>query len=119
MTALPATTVRLVVRGDAREFALAVGETILHAALAQGLALDHACGGVCACSTCHVKIVKGLECFAEASEDELDQLDEARDVSLQSRLGCQAKLLRAPADGVVEIEIPQWNVNAIREGAGH
>jgi ferredoxin, 2Fe-2S len=109
---------RLVVRDDAREFRLQVGETILHAAMAQGLALDHACGGVCACSTCHVKIKQGRECFSAASEDELDQLDEARDVGLDSRLGCQAKLLRAPANGVVEIAIPQWNVNAVREGGG-
>jgi 2Fe-2S ferredoxin len=109
----------LKVQGAARELRLAVGETILHAALEQGLALDHACGGVCACSTCHVKIKKGGECFSEASEDELDQLDEARDVGLDSRLGCQARLLRPPPEGTVEITIPQWNVNAVREGADH
>ncbi|HEX6810217.1 MAG TPA: 2Fe-2S iron-sulfur cluster-binding protein [Planctomycetota bacterium] len=113
------TKARLCVRGEDREISLAVGETILHAALEQGIELDHACGGVCACSTCHVKITKNADCFAEASEDELDQLDEARDVSLDSRLGCQAKLLRVPQDGVVEITIPTWNVNAVREGAGH
>ncbi len=113
------TNVRLCVRGEPREFSLEVGESILHAALEQGLTLDHACGGVCACSTCHVKIGKGGDCFSPASEDELDQLDEARDVSLDSRLGCQAKLLRVPPGGAVEITIPQWNVNAIREGAGH
>ncbi len=109
---------RLSVRGDAREFVLAVGETILDAALEQGLKLDHACGGVCACSTCHVKIKQGRECFSAASEEELDQLDTARDVSLDSRLGCQAKLLRLPTAGAIEIVIPEWNVNAVREG-GH
>ena len=113
------TTTRLVVHGDARPFTLAVGETILHAAMEQGLHLDHACGGVCACSTCHVKITAGAECFAEASEDELDQLDTARDVDLRSRLGCQTKLLRVPAGGTIAITIPQWNVNAVREGGGH
>jgi 2Fe-2S ferredoxin len=111
-------TAKLTVRDDARTFRLAVGETILHAAMEQGLELDHACGGVCACSTCHVKIKQGQQCFSEASEDELDQLDEARDVSLDSRLGCQAKLLRVPPGGTVEIVIPQWNVNAVREGGG-
>lgn len=107
---------RLVVRGDSRPFVLAVGESILHAAMAQGLTLDHACGGVCACSTCHVRIKTGRECFSAPSDDELDQLDEARDVGLDSRLGCQSKLLRVPPDGAVEIVIPQWNVNAVREG---
>ena len=108
--------VRLVVAGDGRQFTLAVGQSILEAALAQGLALDHACGGVCACSTCHVKIQRGAEAFSAPTEDELDQLDEARDVALDSRLGCQARLLRPPAGGVVEIAIPTWNVNAVREG---
>jgi ferredoxin len=94
-------------RGDGRSFTLAIGESILDA-----------CGGVCACSTCHVKIASGRECFREPSEDELDQLDEARDVGLDSRLGCQATLLRAPANGRIELSIPTWNVNAVREG-GH
>ena len=55
------------------------------------------------------------ECFSPASEDELDQLDEARGIGLDSRLGCQAKLLREPPGGLVEIAIPEWNVNAVRE----
>jgi 2Fe-2S ferredoxin len=108
----------LSITGDDRSLSLAVGETILEAATAQGVDLDHACGGVCACSTCHIKITRGADCFPEASEEELDQLDTARDVGLESRLGCQTRLLRAPADGVVEIAIPTWNVNAVREGTG-
>jgi 2Fe-2S ferredoxin len=113
----PATeAAQLAVRGESRTFTLAQGQSILEAAMAQGLALDHACGGVCACSTCHVKVHRGAECLSAASEDELDQLDEARDVGLESRLGCQARLLRRPADGVVEIAVPTWNVNAVREG---
>lgn len=110
--------VTLRVQGDDRTFRLAVGQSILEAAMEQELALDHACGGVCACSTCHVRIKRGRECFGEPSEDELDQLDTARAVGLDSRLGCQARLLRAPADGIVEIVIPTWNVNAVREGGG-
>jgi 2Fe-2S ferredoxin len=109
---------RLFFRGRPDAIPLAVGESVLHAAMEHGVELDHACGGVCACSTCHVKITKGLDCFSEASEDELDQLDEARDVGLDSRLGCQAKLVRVPADGTIEVTIPLWNVNAVREGAG-
>lgn len=107
---------RLVVQGEEKELVIAVGQSVLEAALAQGVELDHACGGVCACSTCHVKITAGAGCFSEASEDEQDQLDEARDVSLESRLGCQARLQRVPDGGRVEISIPTWNVNAVREG---
>ncbi len=109
-------TVELQVRGDERRFTLAIGQSLLEAAMAQGLALDHACGGVCACSTCHVRIAQGGDCFSAASEDELDQLDEARGTGLDSRLGCQARLLRPPPAGRVEIAIPHWNVNAVREG---
>ena len=29
------------------------GQSLLEIALANGIALDHACGSVCACSTCH------------------------------------------------------------------
>lgn len=112
------TKARLCVRGETREFSLPVGETILDAALAQGLEIDHACGGACACSTCHVKIVRGADGLEPAEDLEQDQLDDARDVGLDSRLACQAKLVRLPKDGVVEIVIPSWNVNAVREG-GH
>ncbi|MFN3240041.1 MAG: 2Fe-2S iron-sulfur cluster-binding protein [Planctomycetota bacterium] len=109
---------RLIVNadGETKELKLAVGQSILEAALQQGVELDHACGGVCACSTCHVKIKHGFDCFPEASDDELDQLDEARDVALDSRLGCQARLERLPEDGRVEIVIPSWNVNMVKEG---
>tara|TARA_R110002096_G_scaffold32369_7_gene94149 strand:+ start:3088 stop:3435 length:348 start_codon:yes stop_codon:yes gene_type:complete len=108
-------TVRVTIRDEEKSLTLALGQSILDAALAQGVDLDHACGGVCACSTCHVKIHTGGDCFREASEDEEDQLDKARDVSLNSRLGCQAVLERMPADGTVEITIPEWNVNLVQE----
>ena len=109
---------RLIVHedGETRELKLAVGQSILDAALKQGVELDHACGGVCACSTCHVKVKQGFDCFPEATDDELDQLDEARDVGLDSRLACQAKLERVPDGGAVEVEVPAWNVNIVKEG---
>lgn len=109
---------RLIVRsnGVEKELALRVGQSILDAALSQGVDLDHACGGVCACSTCHVKVTDGFDCFPEASDDELDQLDEARDVGLDSRLACQAKLERVPDGGTVTVTIPSWNVNMVKEG---
>lgn len=108
--------VRLRIQGTDRELRLAIGQTILDAALAQDVDIDHACGGVCACSTCHVKVKQGFDCFSAADDDELDQLDEARDVGLDSRLACQARLLRAPDGQAIEIAIPTWNVNAVREG---
>jgi 2Fe-2S ferredoxin len=75
--------------------------------------LDHACGGVCACSTCHVLIKAGESGLTPADDDELDRLDMAADQQLNSRLGCQAVITR-PGDYVVEI--PAWNRNYVTEG---
>src|SRR5579885_1452092 len=48
------------------------------------MGVDHACGGVCACSTCHVIVREGLDSCNEATDAELDQLDEAPGIT-QSR----------------------------------
>jgi len=103
---------QLRVQGNPRPFSLAVGQTILEAALEQGFELDHACGGVCACSTCHVIVRKGLESIPEATEDEEDQLDNAPGLTPQSRLSCQSV-----PDGSTDlvVEIPTWNRNLVKE----
>lgn len=75
--------------------------------------LDHACGGVCACSTCHVLIKSGADGLTEAEDDELDRLDMAADQQLNSRLGCQAVITRP---GEYTVEIPSWNRNYVSEG---
>ncbi len=78
-----------------------------------GVILDHACGGSCACTTCHVWVKAGAAGVSEAEDDELDRLDMAADQQLNSRLGCQAVITR-PGDYVVEI--PSWNRNYVCEG---
>ncbi len=75
--------------------------------------LDHACGGVCACSTCHVLVKSGAGGLTEAKDDELDRLDMAADQQLNSRLGCQAVITRP---GSYVVEIPSWNRNYVSEG---
>lgn len=100
---------------DHGEFPAKLGETILDVALRNEIDLDHACGGVCACSTCHVRVEQGADCLSESSEEEEDQLDEARDLGLNSRLGCQAKIERMPDNGCIELRIPAWNVNMVSE----
>jgi len=68
------------------------GTSILHACMENAIHLQHNCGGVCACSTCHVIIKKGMENLAEMTEEEEEQLDEAIGLTLSSRLGCQSKI---------------------------
>lgn len=80
------------------------GENFLDLALANGIDLQHNCGGVCACSTCHVIVRQGEEFLSEMEDDEADQLDEAEGLTIHSRLGCQAKIY-----GDVVVEIPLMN----------
>ncbi len=109
-------TIRFLDHPDVGDIAAAIGDCILDVAHAHGVDLDHACGGACACSTCHIKVLDGAKALNETSEDEEDQLDEARDVDLTSRLGCQTRIERLPEGGVLEIRIPKWNTNLIKEG---
>jgi len=87
--------------------------SFLDVALNHGLHLEHACGGNCACTTCHVWVHQGQELLSEARDDELDRLDMAADLQLNSRLGCQAVIERP---GEIVVEIPAWNRNYVSEG---
>ncbi len=86
--------------------------SILDIALGHDVELDHACGGVNACSTCHVIISQGFDSCAPACEDEEDMLDNAPGLTAESRLACQAV-----PDGTCDIvvEIPSWNRNHATE----
>lgn len=88
-------------------------QSILDIALAHGVDIDHACGGVCACSTCHVYILEGADTCNPPQESEQDMLDLAPDLKIQSRLACQTV---PNGEKNIVIEIPSWNRNAVREG---
>lgn len=81
-----------------------------------GFHLEHACGGSCACTTCHIVVKKGAEWISEMEDDEADRLDMAADLQLTSRLGCQAVITSNDAE--ITIEIPSWNRNYVSEGGG-
>lgn len=87
--------------------------SLLDIALHHGISLDHACGGVCACSTCHVFVKSGMESCSEAEDSELDLVDAAPGNSMESRLSCQCV-----PDGEKDlvVEIPGWNRNLAKEG---
>ena len=86
--------------------------SLLDIASGAGVAIDHACGGIAACSTCHVIIRKGLESCNPANDDEQDMLDEARGLTMESRLACQCV---PNGTTEIEVEIPAWSRNLIRE----
>lgn len=122
---LPPNTVRITFLPDNKTFEFEHGklpyqdhgrpESILDIALNFGLHLEHAGGGNCACTTCHVVVKKGQELLNEMDEEEADRLDLAADLQLNSRLGCQTVIEKA---GEVVVEIPAWNRNYVSEG-GH
>jgi 2Fe-2S ferredoxin len=87
--------------------------SLLDIAMAHGIEIDHACGGVCACSTCHVIVRKGGSSCNEAEDFELDMVENAPGNTVESRLSCQAV-----PDGScdLEVEIPGWNRNLAKEG---
>lgn len=80
---------------DGRESltAAAIGDSLLEVAHQHGIELEGACEGVCACSTCHVILEKGVyDALPEPTEEEEDMLDRAFGLTATSRLGCQVKL---------------------------
>ena len=88
-------------------------QSILDVAINNDFFLDHACGGNCACTTCHVIVHKGEELLSQMDDDEADRLDMAAGLTLHSRLGCQAVIEKS---GEIVVEIPAWNRNYVSEG---
>jgi 2Fe-2S ferredoxin len=77
------------------------GRNLLEIAEENDVKMGSACGGVCACSSCHCYVLDGEDSLDEASDAEEDRLDMAFDVRPTSRLGCQVKL--GEEDIVVEL----------------
>lgn len=108
---------RITIRPHARlcpegaEFEARSGSFLCDALLRNGIAMEHACDKACACSTCHVIVVRGHDSLTPAGEDEEDQLDRAWGLSPQSRLSCQVVLRQAD----LELELPLYTVNHASE----
>jgi len=89
------------------EIEVPAGTTVLEAAKKVGAPEGDRCGGVCACSTCHIYVVKGFDNLSEVEDEEFDILDKAFDVRSTSRLGCQATI-----HGDIEVEISDESFQA-------
>lgn len=87
--------------------------SVLGLLLRAGVDIDHSCGGVCACSTCHIYVHRGLESAPPPIEEEEDQLDFAPALSSRSRLACQ---FVPDGSQEVEVELPAWKRNLVSEG---
>jgi len=83
--------------------------SILDVMLGHGVFLEHACGGSCACTTCHVVVKQGFDKLRPSEENEDDLLDKAVGLTPTSRLGCQAVVTDPNAEIVVVV--PRYTVN--------
>src|SRR3954462_7517702 len=88
-------------------------ESFLDLAKSHHVPLEHACGGSCACTTCHVIIREGAQNLSEMEDDEADRLDPAWAPTPQPRLGRQAVIR-----GDVVCELPMYTRNYVQEGGG-
>ncbi|MCC2547507.1 (2Fe-2S)-binding protein [Hymenobacter sp. BT175] len=79
------------------------GESVLDVALNNGIQLQHNCGGVCGCSTCHVYVQQGEQDLPEISDKEEDFIDRAVNPRINSRLACQCVVQRATSNLVILI----------------
>ena len=80
------------------------GQSLLEVALKNDINLHHNCGGVCACSTCHLYVEQGDAFLEELSDREEDFIDRAISPRLNSRLGCQCVL--QPGSGSIVVTLP-------------
>ena len=94
---------RVTFQPDGKSAEVPRGTSILDAAEAAGVDLPSNCGGVCACTTCHVWVEAGRESLSEIAEREDDKLQEAAGLGPRSRLACQARV--GAADVVVRVPV--------------
>ncbi|TQV93144.1 hypothetical protein V2A60_003542 [Cordyceps javanica] len=97
--------------GEEHKLAVAEGDNLLDIAQAHDLEMEGACGGSCACSTCHVIVAdEGLfDKMPEPEDDENDMLDLAFGLTETSRLGCQV-IMTKDLDGLV-VKLPTMTRN--------
>ncbi|KAK3196027.1 mitochondrial matrix iron-sulfur protein [Lecanicillium sp. MT-2017a] len=97
--------------GEEHKLAVCAGDNLLDIAQAHDLEMEGACGGSCACSTCHVIVTdEGLyDQMPEPEDDENDMLDLAFGLTETSRLGCQVVMTKE-LDGLV-VKLPTMTRN--------
>ncbi len=94
-----------------KEFEVAPGGSLADALLDHGVDIEHACGKVAACTTCHCIVRKGFDSLPLAEDKEEDLLDRAWGLTPVSRLSCQAIVQNTD----LTVEIPKYSINYAKE----
>lgn len=68
------------------------GTTVLEAAIAADVHLNHYCGGMASCGSCRIEVVAGVENLSPLDAFEMSTLDMVKE-NPDDRLGCQARVL--------------------------
>lgn len=96
--------------GEQKTFEVSEGDNLLDIAQANHLDMEGACGGSCACSTCHVIVDPAYyDKIPEPDDDENDMLDLAFGLTETSRLGCQVFMTKE-LDGI-RVALPTMTRN--------
>ena len=98
------------------EVEVGTGTSLLDAAVKASVPVGSACGGVCACSTCHVYVTEGADLLSEAEDDEADALDKAFDVRPSSRLACRTRMR---GHGTVTVDIARESLETYEHEHPH
>ena len=85
--------------------------SICDALLLNNIEMEHACGQVGACSTCHVVVQRGFDSLSALGDYEEDMLDQAWGLQPNSRLSCQARVSTQD----LTVEIPRYTLNHAKE----
>lgn len=82
------------------------GVTILNAAFSSFIEINHNCGGVCACVSCRVNILKGREFLNKKSFLEKKQLESGGFFDEKTRLACTAIVMSNSKKNEIIVEVP-------------
>jgi 2Fe-2S ferredoxin len=95
-------------KGEQHELEGVTGWSVMEIIREAGLPIEAACGGCCACATCHVYVEEEwLPRLNPPGPDESLMLDEAFEVRDNSRLSCQIKYSEA-LDGLTVTLAPEF-----------
>lgn len=83
------------------------GQTLLEICLRNNIKVNHECGGMCSCKTCHIHVESGAEFLEQASRRETDLLKRIDNSQSTSRLACQCLLM--DGTGGIEVTVPAVN----------
>ena len=86
--------------GNVQELSADIGLTLMEIIRDAGMDIEAACGGCCACATCHLYVDKDwFSKLLAREDDEESMLDQAFNVEDNSRLGCQVEF-KDELDGI-------------------